>query len=127
MRFVVAQLLGDEGFDVLTAAGNDEALACVTSLRPDVILVDLESRKDLAAISRLAAIPGGAEIVVVAPYGHTALALEAMGCGASHYVMKPLSRVELLVVIRRAVEHHDLSREVGELRLELGRTARPMH
>jgi DNA-binding NtrC family response regulator len=123
MRFVVANLLDDEGFDVLTAGDNDDALERAKALRPDVILVNLESRDDLAAISRLASVGTEAEIIVLAPYGDTALALEAMSCGASHYVMKPLSRVELLVVIHRAVEHHDLTREVAELRLELGRTA----
>jgi DNA-binding NtrC family response regulator len=127
MRFVVSNLLDDEGFDVLTAGDTDDALVRAAALHPDVILVDLESREDLAAISRLASAgTGGAEIIVVAPYGHTKLALEAMSCGASHYVMKPLSRIEMLMVIHRAIEHHDLTREVAELRLELGRTARAM-
>src|SRR5258708_938226 len=84
MRFVVANLLDDEGFDVVTAGDSEDALIRANAFRPDVILVDLESREDLAAISQLASAgTGGAEIIVVAPFGHTALALEAMSSGAS--------------------------------------------
>jgi DNA-binding NtrC family response regulator len=128
VRFVVAQLLDDEGFDVLTAGDSDEALLRANALRPDVILVDLESRDDLATISLMASVATrGAEIIALVPYGHTALALEAMRCGASRYMIKPLSRIELIAVIHRAIEHYDLACEVAELRLELERSARPMH
>jgi DNA-binding NtrC family response regulator len=127
IRSVVAQLLDDEGFDVVTANGNEEALRRLLAFRPAVILVEVESAEDLEAISQLSSNSEGAEIIAVAPFGRTALSLDAMSCGASGYMMKPFSRIELLVAVHRAVEHYDLSREVAELRLELGRPARAMH
>lgn len=127
MRSVIAQLLDDEGFDVVTANGNEEALRRALAFRPAVILVELATADDLDAISQLSATSEGAEIIATAPFGRTALALDAISCGASGYLMKPFSRVELLVVVQRALEHYDLTREVSELRLELGRPARAMH
>jgi DNA-binding NtrC family response regulator len=119
IRSVLAQLLADEGFDVITASDADEARA----LRPAVILIELETEQDLATVSRLSAIPNVGQIIALTAFGRTSLAVDAMSCGASDYVMMPLSRIELLVVIRKAVEHYELTREVAELRLELGRPA----
>ena len=58
---------------------------------------------------------------MIAPYGRGPLAIEAMSVGASDYILKPISRAELLVVIQKAIEQFELARELTELRLELGR------
>ncbi|HEX7700243.1 MAG TPA: response regulator, partial [Kofleriaceae bacterium] len=119
IRCVLAQLLADEGFDVMTANDADEAVLRARALHPAAMLVELESEGDLPTISRLSALPDAGQVIALAPYGGISLALDAMGCGASDYVLNPLSGHELLVVIRKAVEHYEDAHELAELR-ELG-------
>jgi len=124
IRAVLSELLGDEGFDVITANNNDEALLRARALHPAAILIELESERDLAAVSNLSSIPN-VQVIALTAFGRTSLAIDALRCGASDYVMKPFSHIELLVVVQKAVEHYDLAREVVELRLALGRSERP--
>jgi two-component system NtrC family response regulator len=127
IRSVLSELLTDEGFDVITANNNDEAVLRSRVLQPAAILIELESERDLAAVSRLSSIPNVGQVVALTAFGRTSLAIDALRCGAGDYVMKPFSRIELLVVVQKAVEHYELAREVVELRLALGRSARPPH
>jgi DNA-binding NtrC family response regulator len=126
IRSVLSELLADEGFEVITATDNDEAWQRARELQPAAILIELESEEDLAAVSCLSTIPNVGQIIALTAFGRTSLAIEAMSRGASDYVMKPFSRVEILVVVNKAIEHNALVREVAELRLELGRPARPL-
>jgi len=119
IRCVLAQLLADEGFDVVTANDDDEAQLRAREHPPAAILVELESEVDLATISHLSALPDAGQIVALAPYGCVSLALDAMSCGASDYVLNPLSGRELLVVIRKAIEQYEIARELTEMRFEL--------
>ena len=111
----MSELLGEEGYDVATAAAADAAH--VRRFDPAVIVVDVESFEDLAAIRAIS----GHQLVAVVPFGCTPLALEAMSCGATDYIVKPLSRRELLVVVGTAVEQYELGRELAALRLEIQR------
>jgi DNA-binding NtrC family response regulator len=127
IRSVLSELLADEGFEVITATDNDEAWQRARELQPAAILIELESERDLAAVSCLSTLPNVGQIIALTAFGRTSLAIEAMSRGASDYVMKPFSRVEILVVVNKAIEHNALVREVAELRLELGRAAPPLH
>ena len=117
IRRVVSQLLGEEGYDVVTAAAIDDAQ--IRQFDPAVIVVDVESAQDLALIRAISR----QQLVAVVPFGCTPLALEAMSCGATDYIVKPLSRRELLVVVATAVEQYQLARELAELKLEMQRRA----
>lgn len=119
IRRALGQLLTDEGFEVATAYDTETAVSRARVLEPAVIVIELETEGDLAAVRELASVTR--QIIVIAPYGRGPLAIEAMSAGASDYILKPISRAELLVVIQKAIEQFELARELTELRLELGR------
>ena len=51
-------------------------------------------------------------VVVMTAYGTIESAVEAMRLGAEDYLVKPFEAAELLLVVRRAIEFHEL--QVGE-------------
>jgi two-component system response regulator AtoC len=119
IRCALAQLLTDEGFEVMTANDENEALDAARSLHPAAILVEVESEAGLATIERLSKLADLGQIIALAPHRNLSLALDAMNCGAMDYLFNPVSGIELLVVIRSAIAQYELARELAELRYAL--------
>lgn len=93
----------DRGLRAFGASSGDAALEIVRKEIPDLALVDLRMPGmpglDLAAA--LAALEPPPRIVVLTGYGSIATALEAVRCGASHYLTKPADADEILAAFDR--------------------------
>ncbi|WP_129336934.1 response regulator [Cellulomonas endophytica] len=86
------------------AADGDEAVALATSLRPDVVLMDLRMpRTDGAtATARIVAAVPGAHVVVLTTYETDTDILRAVEAGATGYLLKDTPREQLVAGIRAA-------------------------
>lgn len=86
------------------AASGGEAIALATSLRPDVILMDLRMPgiDGVAATERILATLPSTRIVVVTTYESDADILRAVEAGAAGYLLKDASRTELAAAVRDA-------------------------
>ena len=60
------------------------------------------------------------EVIIVTAFATVENALEAMRLGAYDYVMKPFKNQELALLIDRALEKRELSRENESLKIQLG-------
>ncbi|CAN5210785.1 hypothetical protein BH11MYX1_BH11MYX1_21120 [soil metagenome] len=118
IRRVVSQLLGDEGFEVTAVESADAAVLLARTVKPAVILIELGSEVDLVSVRRLAGEAITHQLIAIAPYGRAPLAVQALAAGASDYILNPLSRDELLVVVQKAVAQFELAEELTELRRE---------
>jgi len=119
-RAGVRRLLeGDPEIEVIAeAADGGAALAEVLTLRPDVLLLDLQlgETDGLAVLARLAAASAAPAVIVLATYDQDAALVEALRLGARGYVLKQAEAPELGRVIRAAAR--------GDLLLPPGLTAR---
>lgn len=84
------------------ASDGEEAIACYATLRPDVVLMDLQlPRVDgVEAIIRIRAADPRARIIVLTTYSGDVRAVRALQAGATTYLLKDTLRRELLVTIR---------------------------
>jgi two-component system response regulator DesR len=104
-RGALAALLDIErDIEVVGAAGNGrEALRLATSLRPDVILTDIEMPEmtglELAAAVKAAAT--GARIVILTTFARPGYLRRALEAGASGYMLKDAPSGQLADAIRR--------------------------
>ena len=99
-REAVAHLLEDEGYDASVARDGEEATGLLTSLRPDLVLTDLnmprlDGRGLLQRVQQ--ELPGTPVIVLSARAGGPA-AIE--GLGAAGFFTKPVRVEALLARIR---------------------------
>ncbi len=110
------------GFDVAAFARPNDALAAVSSGRFDLAFVDLmmQPLDGLAVLRELRRRTPETTVVLVTAHGSVASAVEAMREGAYDYLQKPFDLDELKVFVRRALDHHELRREVHRLRALLG-------
>jgi two-component system response regulator RegA len=90
------------GWDALSADGGDAALEAVRQSAPDLAIVDLRlaNESGLEIVRRLRAADGALAIIMLTGYGSIATALEAVKCGADHYLCKPLDVDQILAAWR---------------------------
>ena len=111
---ILQGVLGDD-YAVRTESNKERVRKTVLGLGCDVVVVDLDSifksRQEYQAFLqeiRNTRIP----VVVMTSDGRRSTALELVQCGVYDYVSKPLSLVELKIVIQRAYEHASLKKDV---------------
>jgi len=112
----LGRALREEGHDVTATASASEAQRLLSERSFDVFVVDnrMPGRTGLEIIRDLAAaVPEGERPQVLMMTAHATVenAIEAMKLGAYDYLQKPFEVDELLVAVRRALEHQSLSRQ----------------
>jgi len=119
MRDSVAMTLKRAGFQVVSASDGAGALSVVASRRPDVVVSDLKmpGMSGLELIERIRGIDDELPIVLMTAFGTVETAVQAMKLGAYDYVTKPFEGDELVVAVKRAIEHARLKRENAVLKL----------
>jgi two-component system, NtrC family, response regulator AtoC len=123
MRWVLAQALESEGFEVAQAVDGKEALASVAEAEPDLMVLDHRMPKPdgMEVLRRLRAGGSTFPIIMLTAHGNVELAVEAMKAGATEYLTKPFDLEELKIAIEKALRVRTLAAEVERLREELDR------
>jgi len=100
----VARDLAEQGFDVTATAGDaDAAVRIAATVRPDVVLMDLNlgSVSGVEAIRRITGALADTRVLVLSASGEHSDVLEAVKAGASGYLVKSASAPELVAAVRR--------------------------
>ncbi len=121
IRLDLAEMLGEEGYDVVGQAGDGEAaIALVMEHRPDLVVMDVKMPKldGIAAASQIAA-ARIAPVVMLTAFSQRELVERARDAGAMAYLVKPFSKSDLVPAIEMAMsrfaEITALEAEVGDL------------
>lgn len=123
MRWVLAQALESDGFEVVQAVDGKEALASIAEQTPDVMVLDhrMPPPDGMEVLRRLRAAGSTFPVIMLTAHGNVQLAVEAMKAGATEYLTKPFDLEELKIAIAKALKMRDLAAEVERLREELDR------
>lgn len=121
IRKVMTLLLKEEGYEVMAVENGREAVNVLLSFRPDVVLLDqqmpvLNGIETFEAIRKLR--PEQIVIFVTA-FGSISLAVDAVKNGAYDFIEKPFDNDNLLLKVRRAVEHFRMKGEIQTLKTRL--------
>jgi len=122
MRESVGATLERAGFAVETAIDGATALASIALSRPDAVLTDMRmpSMTGVELLGRIRQIDDELPVVMMTAFGTIDAAVKAMRLGAFDYLTKPFEGDELVIAIKRAIEHHAVLRENGLLRAATG-------
>jgi two-component system NtrC family response regulator len=107
---VMEALLGEQGYEVLTVPGGQEAMKIAASADLDLVLTDMRMPKmnGIELLGELKRLYPDLPVIMMTAYGTVEKAVAAMKIGAFDYILKPFKNEELLVTIARALEHHRL-------------------
>ncbi len=99
-----------EGYDVLVVGSGEEAMELLKSDDVDLVLTDkrLPGVDGVELVRRIKNDHPDLAVVVMTAYGTIGSAVEAMRLGAEDYLVKPFEAAEMLMVLRRAIEFHEL-------------------
>lgn len=107
-RYVLSLILKSEGYEVITAADGECALAVTAELKPDLIITDIsmprvngiELTRQIRLKQELASMP----ILAITAYGAMTMR-NAMAAGASACARKPLVFTEFLPMIKNLLSN----------------------
>jgi two-component system NtrC family response regulator len=123
LRWVTQTQIEEAGYAVAAAADGDAALASISAERPDLVVTDLRmpGMSGMELLRRIRSADPDLPVIIMTAYGTIQNAVEAVKSGAYDYLTKPIDSEDLLLVIRRALEHTGLIEEVRNLRQSLDR------
>jgi two-component system response regulator AtoC len=120
MGFTLANVLNKQGYETFTATTGEEGIEIVRRELIDLVLSDLKLPKmsGLDVMSEIKSIDDDIVIVMMTATTDAKPAIEAMKMGAFDYLVKPFELDELKIVMKNALETHQLKREVARLKRE---------
>jgi|UniRef100_A0A7C5AKP6 two-component system NtrC family response regulator len=107
---VMETLLGEAGYEVLTAASGHEALKIAATTDLDLVLTDMRMPRmnGIELLGELKRLYPDLPVIMMTAYGTVEKAVAAMKTGAFDYILKPFKNEELLLTIAKALEHRRL-------------------
>ena len=121
MAATYGQILNSSGLDYVVCTEPKEALALVSQEKPEVVLCDLRMPEidGMELVERIKAEWPHLPVVMITGYATIDVAVEAMQKGASDFLAKPFPPDELLLKVKKVLEHSRLLEENLYLRREL--------
>ncbi len=118
IRAALGQLLEYEGYDVRTAEHADAGIAAFQEFRPHLTFLDIKmpGMDGLEALRKLRELDSNATVVMISGHATIQTAVEATQLGAYDILEKPLDTDRILVLLRNALAHVQLSEENALLR-----------
>jgi len=113
--------LARAGYEVILAGNAEEALGFLVERHVDIVLTDvtMPGAGGMALLEQLRARWPEIPAVLMTGNGRVEDAVSAMKAGAADYIIKPISKDELLVILDRTRRETALRAEVTQLRAEV--------
>ena len=118
LSFSLTKVLKKEGYTVMAAGTGEEGVSIFRNELVDLVLLDLKLPKmgGIEVLQQMKEIDSDILVLMMTALTDAKPAIEAMKQGAYDYLMKPFELEELRLVVKKALETHDLKREVARLK-----------
>jgi two-component system response regulator PilR (NtrC family) len=112
LRESIAELLSEEGHDVLQAGDGKAAYEIVLDRPVDLVLSDVRMPEmdGMALLANLQKIAPQTPVIMITAYGTVESAVGAMRAGAYDYLLKPVQFDDVLLKVQRALQFGELSK-----------------
>lgn len=100
------RVLGDEGYDVSSAATGEECLRAIKRREPDLVFLDIRMPgiDGIETLRRIRETHASLPVIIMTAYKTVTSAMEAMKLGCFDYLMKPLDTNHLKAFVKQALE-----------------------
>lgn len=121
IRETLSEVLDEEGFASEMAGSGQEALNKVNKRDYDLVITDLKMphMDGLALMERIKQQTPETSVMIITAYASLESAIQALRLGAYDYIIKPLDFDDVILRIRRLMEHRELEDENKYLRREV--------
>ena len=110
---VLEALLGNEGYEIITADNASDALRMIREYDLDLVITDMKmpGMNGIELLDEAKKIDHERPIIIMTAYGTIEMAVEAMKKDAYDYITKPFKNEELKLTIKKALEKYRLVKE----------------
>ncbi|MCB9671746.1 MAG: sigma-54-dependent Fis family transcriptional regulator [Alphaproteobacteria bacterium] len=121
VRTALSVNLTKHGLDVVLASNPAEARGLLADGAFDVVLTDVRmpGGTGLELLEHVKALDPDVAVVVMTGFGSVNDAVSALKAGAVDYIIKPIEKRELLVILDKALDNRALKAEVRRLRRQV--------
>ncbi len=115
IRGFLRSFLESEGFQTLEASSGRDVIASITKHRPALAIMDVRmpGMSGLEVLDQMKRMRmDDVPVLMMTAYGTSKVAIEAIQRGAYDYVTKPFELDDLLITVRRTLDHRDLTLRV---------------
>ena len=121
IRKVITLLLREQGYEVKAVGNGRDAVEALKTFQPDVILLDQQMPllTGLETLEKIKRIRPNQVIVFVTAFGSISLAVDAVKKGAYDFIAKPFENDNLLLTVKRAIEHSRMKGEINALKSQI--------
>jgi len=121
MRFTLSEWLGSNGYAVQATDTASGLMRLLRQREPSILILDniLPDGKGLSYLPKIKELYRDLPVVMITAFGEIKDAVEAMKAGAYDYLVKPLDRDELILLVRRALETRSLRRKASHHHREM--------
>ncbi|MBP2648801.1 MAG: Fis family transcriptional regulator, partial [Gemmatimonadetes bacterium] len=122
VRQALKQVLEYEGMQVRTASSGGEGITVFPEYRPHLSFLDVKMAglDGLDTLTRLRELDPNAIVIMISGHGTLQTAVEATRRGAFDFLEKPLDTDRLLITVRNALRHAELTGENQRLKEVVG-------
>ena len=122
---VLHGLLVKHGYDVRAARDGKMALNVVTTMQPDLILLDMNYRKGdtsgqegMQWLRKIMELQPEASVIMITAYADVSTAVDAVKAGATDFIEKPWRNEKLLANLKAALERREQQKEAASRKAE---------
>ncbi len=122
---VLCEYLNRSGFETEAALTGEEGLTRIRGGNFDLVITDIELSGEISGLDLTQAVKreGRSDVIVMTGYGGDYSYEEAVGRGASDFLVKPLRYEELLLRVKRVLRERELAEERNRMLEELQKMA----
>ncbi len=123
IRETLVQILGYEGYRVLTAGSGPEALEVLGNESAGALLLDVKmpGMDGFEVLSRVRRLQPDLPVIVISGHGDIQTAVQAVRDGAYDFLEKPLDRARLLLTLQNCLAHRQALDDRERLAAKAGR------
>jgi two-component system response regulator PilR (NtrC family) len=121
IRESVSLVLSEEGYETEIASDGSEALRLLGEKDFDVLITDLKmpGMDGIDLIKKSLKICPQTAVIIITAHASVESAIEALRIGAFDYILKPFDFDDLILKVRRLINHKELALENQALRKEV--------
>src|SRR4030043_164187 len=110
---VLEALLGNEGYEIITADNAADALRLINESDLDLLITDMKmpGMNGMDLLTAAKKINSEMPVIIMTAYGTIGMAVEAMKKDAYDYITKPFQNENLKLTIKKALENYRLVKE----------------
>jgi len=123
IRKSLKDILGDEGYEVVTAASGREALDVLAEAQPSLALLDIAmpDMDGIETLRRFKETRPEMQVIMITGHGTIDTAVQTTKMGAYDFIQKPLSLERVSLAVKHGLEEYRLRQENETLRKSIER------